>query len=64
MLTTDPYMVDLLNGACSNSGETEYGSYRVETHCVAYTYTAKVAARDGDGLPTAWFITSVEKEDC
>lgn len=63
MLTTDLYMVDLLNGACPNGGGEN--TCRVETHCVAYTYTAKVADRDPvTNLPTAWFIVSVEKEDC
>ena len=67
--TSDPYIVDLLNNACHNpahamigdktfgkESEKGYSTYRVETHCTAVTYTAKVLHRDYNGMPTRYRI--------
>ena len=62
--TSDPYIVGLLNIACADFGDNTYGNdaykgyakYRVETHCTAVTYTAKVLHRDHNGMPTRYRI--------
>ena len=62
--TSDPYIVDLLNIACADFGDNTYGNdaykdyanYRVETHCTAVTYTAKVINRDLNNMPTRYRI--------
>ena len=62
--TSDTLFVDLLNIACADFGDNTYGNdaykgyanYRVETHCTAVTYTAKVLHRDHNGMPTRYRI--------
>ena len=67
--TTDPILVDLLNNECANPAwgrneEDGFSTYRVETHCVAHTYTAKAIERDPEGLPTKYLVMCVEYERC
>ena len=70
--TSDPYIVDLLNIACADFGDNTYGNdahkgyanYRVETHCTAVTYTAKVLHRDYNGTPTRYRIIHRDYESC
>ena len=74
--TSDPYIVDLLNNACNNpahvtvEGKTigkevrGYNTYRVETHCTAVTYTAKVINRDLNNMPTRYRIIHRDYEAC
>ena len=70
--TSDPYIVDLLNIACADFGDNTYGNdaykgyakYRVETHCTAVTYTAKVLHRDHNGMPTRYRIIHRDYEAC
>ena len=70
--TSDPYIVDLLNIACADFGDNTYGNdaykgyakYRVETHCTAVTYTAKVLHRDHNGMPTRYRIIHRDYESC
>ena len=55
--TSDTLFVDLLNNACKNPAPTPgYWTYRVETHCTAVTYTAKVINRDHNNMPTRYRI--------
>lgn len=55
--TSDPFIVGLLNTACKNPATVEgYYTYRIETHCNAVTYTAKVINRDHNGKPTRYRI--------
>ena len=63
--TSDPYIVDLLNNACKNPATVEgYSTYRVETHCTAVTYTAKVINRDLNNMPTRYRIIHRDYEAC
>lgn len=67
--TTDPILVDLLNNACTNQAwgkneEDGFSTYRVDLHCVAITYVAKVLERDDGVLPTKYLVICVEYEDC
>ena len=67
--TSDPLFVGLLSVACSNpaygkDSHKGYSLYRVETHCVAVIYTAKVIDRDDDGLPTRYAVINRDYEDC
>ena len=55
--TSDLLVVDLLSIACSDPSPVEgYSTYRVETHCTAVTYTAKVIDRDHNGAPTRYAV--------
>lgn len=75
--TSDHYIVDLLNNACSDPAyvkiggktfgkgvEKGYSTYRVETHCTAATYTAKVIDRDHNGKATRYRIIHRDYESC
>ena len=63
--TRDPFIVGLLNIACKNPATVEgYSTYRVETHCTAVTYTAKVLERDHNGWPTRYRIIHRDYEAC
>ena len=75
--TSDPFIVDLLNNACKNpayatvggktfgkESEKGYSTYRVETHCTAVIYTAKVIDRDHNGMPTRYRIIHRDYEAC
>lgn len=63
--TSDHFIVDLLNNACKNQATVEgYSTYRVETHCTAVTYTAKVINRDHSGMPTRYRIIHRHYETC
>ena len=63
--TSDPYIVDLLNNACNNPAHVRgYNTYRVETHCTAVTYTAKVINRDLNNMPTRYRIIHRDYEAC
>ena len=75
--TSNPFIVDLLNNACSDTAhvkigektfgkETEkgYSTYRIETHCTAVIYTAKVIDRDHNGKPTRYRIIHRYYEPC
>ena len=74
---SDPLFVELLNIACSDPAYVElggnpfskeveevYSTYRVETHCTAVTYTAKVIERDHNGWPTRYRIIHRDYEAC
>ena len=74
---TDPLFVELLNIACSNPAYVEmgdktfgkesekgYSTYRVETHCTAVTYTAKVINRDHHNTPTRYRVIHRDYEAC
>ena len=55
--TSDPLFVDLFNNACTNPSPVKgFNVYRVETHCTAVTYTAKVINRDLNNMPTRYRI--------
>ena len=75
--TSDTLFVDLLNDTCSNPADVKignntfgnesdqgYSTYRVETHCTAVTYTAKVLHRDHNGMPTRYRIIHRDYESC
>ena len=63
--TSDPYIVGLLNIACKNPSALKgYSLYRVETHCTAVTYTAKVVNRDLHNTPTRYRIIHRYYETC
>ena len=63
--TSDPYIVDLLNNACNNPSPVKgFNVYRVETHCTAVTYTAKVINRDLNNMPTRYAVIGVEHTPC
>ena len=75
--TSDPFIVNLLSIACSEPAYVEMGGntfgkesekgyslYRVETHCTAVTYTAKVIDRDPNGWPTRYRIIHRDYESC
>ena len=63
--TSDPYIVDLLNNACNNPAPVKgFNVYRVETHCTAVTYTAKVINRDLNNMPTRYRIIHRDYEAC
>lgn len=63
--TSDPLFVDLLNNACKNP-DIVRGQfiYRVETHCLAIIYTAKVLNRDINGMPTRHAVIHRDYEAC
>lgn len=66
-VTFDPFIVGVLNNCCTNPAQgypAGWDTYRVETHCVALTFTAKAIDRDSDGLPTGYVIDRVETESC
>jgi hypothetical protein len=53
---------DILDSACPNGGvdggvDGEWGTYVIETHCIAW----RVTARKQDGH---WHIRSITSEDC
>ena len=63
--TSDHLIVDLLNNACMDPATVEgYSTYRVETHCTAVTYTAKVINRDLNNMPTRYRIIHHHYETC
>ena len=64
--TSDHFIVDLLNNACTDPTPVEngYWTHRIETHCVAVTYTAKVISRDDNGTPTRYRIIHRDYESC
>lgn len=76
--TTDALFVDQLNHACKNPAYIELGgiitfgkkskegfwTYRVETHCVAITYVAKVLEHGPDGIANKYLVDSIEYEPC
>ena len=73
--TRDPYIVGLLNLACSDPAYVKvgfggrvigegYSTYRVVTHCTVVTYTAKVIDRDHNGWPTRYRIIHRDYEPC
>ena len=71
--TSDPLFVGLLNITCNNHDCTtvgggvcgnKYSTYRVETHCTAVTYTAKVIERDHNGWPTRYRVIHRDYEAC
>ena len=74
---TDPLFVELLNIACSDPSYVElggnpfskeveevYSTYRVETHLLAVTYTARPIERDGGGWPTRYVVIKRDYEAC
>ena len=59
--TSDLLVVDLLNNACTDPSTVEgFNLYRVETHCVVITYTARPVERDGSGMPTRYAVIDAE----
>ena len=63
--TSDPLFVDLFNNACINPSPVKgFNVYRVETHCTAVTYTAKVINRDLNNMPTRYRIIHRDYEAC
>ena len=59
--TSDLLVVDLLNNACTDPAPVEgFNLYRVETHCVVITYTARPVERDGSGMPTRYAVIDAE----
>ena len=63
--TSNLLVVDLLNNTCTNPATTDgYGTYRVETHCTAITYTAMPTVRDLNGMPTRYRVIDVEYAPC
>ena len=61
--TSDPYIVDLFNNACIIPSPVKgFNVYRVETHCTAVTYTAKVINRDLNNMPTRYRIIHSDYE--
>ena len=76
-VTGDPLFVDLLNVSCSDpayvkvgfggrvigdESEEGFSTYRVVTHCMVVTYTAKVVDRDRNGSPTRYAVINREYE--
>ena len=63
--TSDLLVVDLLNNACTNPAPVEgFDLYRVETHCTAITYTAKVLHCDLNNMPTRYVVINRDYEPC
>ena len=63
--TSDLLVVDLFNNACINPSPVKgFNVYRVETHCTAVTYTAKVINRDLNNMPTRYAVIGVEHTPC
>ena len=59
--TSDLLVVDLLNIACKDPSTVEgFSTYRVETHCMAVTYTARPVERSGSGMPTRYAVIDAE----
>jgi hypothetical protein len=62
MIATDAPLArlahDILDNACPNGGtDGEWGTYVIETHCVAW----RITARKHDGH---WHIRNITSEDC
>jgi hypothetical protein len=64
VVTTDRFMVQLLNDACPKdvADDDGWATFVIETHCIMTKIKAKkLVVREPAGLPSGWMIKSFEE---